>query len=307
MLVGQDGTPSELVTVQDAYGAEWWGSIQELPQHLEAAWSPDGSRLAFGTGGSASTAIWVVGSDGSDPSQLAVRGNLIDWSPDGRSILVEEGTNLTYEGETRKHWIVEVDTDVVREVELPLSVTAWLPDGSFLGSRRGTGPDGFDRVIAVSPQAEETSYVAGFNPQLSPASDRIAVNWWGPGMVQPHLSLSNADGSEARDLGPGLSATWSPDGSRLAYFEPLADDPPILLGLERTQVVILSAAGERTHEFGFAPLQSARAIAWSPDGSYLAVSAADDDDRLWVIHVDTGETVEVAGAGYPAWRPGPAH
>jgi len=52
-----------------------------------AAWSPDGSRLAFygrlvrGT----NAGIWVVGADGSNPTQIAGGANPY-WSPDGAQI-----------------------------------------------------------------------------------------------------------------------------------------------------------------------------------------------------------------------------
>jgi Tol biopolymer transport system component len=54
-------------------------------------WSPDGQRLMFsfaqGEGG-----IWIVGVDGSDPTQVVPSGVNPAWSPDGTRISYEVGT-----------------------------------------------------------------------------------------------------------------------------------------------------------------------------------------------------------------------
>jgi dipeptidyl aminopeptidase/acylaminoacyl peptidase len=58
-------------------------------------WSPDGQRLMFsfqhGEGG-----IWIVGVDGSDPTQVVPLGVNPAWSPDGTRISYQEGIGIAY-------------------------------------------------------------------------------------------------------------------------------------------------------------------------------------------------------------------
>lgn len=294
LLVGDDGSTTELVTLDpiEAFGNVW-----------SQTWSPDGSMLAFGAGFEYMT--WVVNADGSDPRKLPVSGAFVGWSPDSRSILVEEVTDVTYPDWIPGHWIVDVVTGEVREIELPF-VTEWLADGSFLGfERERSNPGAPGSIFVVSPSGERTTVpLTGTSPRLSPTGDRIAFVSLSP-MGQPgswgdaQLAVANRDGSDVHRIGPGFGPVWSPDGSRIAYLEPHED------GSGRSRFAIASVDGDQTPVVDITTASGYPPMTWSPDGSFLVVAAAEGPEtRLWHINADTGEAGELAAGGYPAWRPG---
>jgi len=64
-----------------------------------AAWSPDGTRIAFVRFGGAAAGVYVMDADGRNVTRLTTSSNQADgggdrdvhWSPDGRSILLTRG------------------------------------------------------------------------------------------------------------------------------------------------------------------------------------------------------------------------
>ena len=96
--------------------------------------SPDGKRLAFSSWRSGADELWLSGVDGSNPQQLtSLKGtiNYIDgaqWSPDGKSIAVQEGGGLG---------IVDSNSGVHRRLPVPKRAgqgkwPSWSRDGQWL-------------------------------------------------------------------------------------------------------------------------------------------------------------------------------
>ena len=86
--------------------------------HIEDLdWSPDGQRLMFsfqqGEGG-----IWIVGADGSDPTQVVPRGVDPAWSPDGTKLSYQEA------GQVR---IADADGTHIIEFAYGGAGAAWHP------------------------------------------------------------------------------------------------------------------------------------------------------------------------------------
>lgn len=57
------------------------------------SWSPDGGRLAFGTGYTPN-AVFTVGTDGSGLRRLLTNASYPEWSPDGTRIAFDDGGNV---------------------------------------------------------------------------------------------------------------------------------------------------------------------------------------------------------------------
>jgi Tol biopolymer transport system component len=166
-----------------------------------AAFSPDGTMLAFDSTRGEGTDVWVMRADGTGPRQLTFDHGYTwgaTWSPDGSSIVF----NAWRKFEDFNQDLYKIDADGRNETRLTQNPDAelepsWSPDGKRIVFRRITDDD--DGEI-VSIDAD------GNDEQL----------------------LSRAPGS-ADDLTSG-GGTWAPDG-RIVFMRgenPPADAHPLV-------------------------------------------------------------------------------
>ena len=223
-----------------------------------AAWSPDGSRLAFD---SARTAPWAGGDlkevftmrpDGSDVRQVTHLGFYAGqptWSADGQWIAftTDGGDYPTTQGIYVIH-----------------------PDGT-----------GLRRVVGLPPGPRSVWLDA---PRFSPDGKQIAYTYFEGGKQTPapwswkgeksSLWVVNLDGSSSRQVvAPGMKvgdADWSPDGRYLVY-EQMGNDPGKI-----TSVLRVPAGGggvtALTHDTGY---RGGRSDTWSFEASFDPVYSPD--------------------------------
>ena len=157
---------------------------------VRPAWSPDGTHIAFQTSQDNAYHIYTVAADGSDRRRVS-QGTVDDrhpvWSPDGRLLAVDSGGDLK-----REITLIDLSNNARTQI---------------------TSLDAF----------------ASF-PSFSPDGRRLSFYVYQKGELE--LWTVNQDGSKAVQMTSGLAsetrsqctfachmASWSPDGSRLAYAD----------------------------------------------------------------------------------------
>lgn len=188
------------------------------------AWSPDGTKIAFNTGGD----IFVMNADGTGRVNLTPGGVGQDggasWSADGSQIVFSSsrsaaGVKIYKMDATDGSDVTQVTTDAFSFDGEP----AWSPDGQRIAFTRGeriytVRPDGTD-ITPVTPVG-----IRAASPNWAPNGARIAYTVWldnGPPWSEIHTI--EPDGTDEVDLGNEAFGTsgagdpaWSPNGAEIA-------------------------------------------------------------------------------------------
>jgi TolB protein len=188
-------------------------------------WSPDGSRIAYASGGPGALTydLWAINADGTDQVQLTKHppsGLLPAWSPDGK--------NIAFSAITQGSWTWQIslmNADGSHQLLLTNTKSfdefpTWTPNGTILFMRHKDLPGD---VFAMNPdgtgivQLTNLGYVGDY--ALSPDGTKIAFT----NMKDHRIEIIPIDGSGPSvivvdsDLGCiYVAISWSPDGQALA-------------------------------------------------------------------------------------------
>lgn len=193
---------------------------------LCTAWSPDGDRIACGSG----NGLFVLKADGSDSRRVATGrvGGGVAWSPDGGQIVFGAPG-----GYFAKLEIVNADGSGRRDVtSFPpggavLDVDpAWSPTGRIFFGR--LDKNGIGEISAVNPDGSDLGVVtaAGPLPRFSLSPDGKWLLIWERRSLRCVRMEANGHGAgfavldrvrERKRILYGYGTSWSPDGSRIVF------------------------------------------------------------------------------------------
>jgi hypothetical protein len=259
--------------------------------------------------------LWVIGSDGK-PALLGSRlyGAL---SSDGTKMVVdlEDGVWLVYLATGERRNLTQGQGGVV----LFPQIWAARPDVVIFGANPEGGFTSYGFLSAV--KIDGTGFqmlddqVGSFDPPaLGPDGQTIAYEQlgrpflyrWGKGSEPIDLSrFSSVDLTGVRMRVPA----WSPNGGKLAWLASgeLSDGNTMalaVLDLARQEARVIHSYQSWVGE-GSPP-----GLAWSPDGTWLAMTTLDQDPSrygMWVVRADGSEEHYLGPGWDPIWRPDGAY
>jgi Tol biopolymer transport system component len=180
-----------LATAQIAFAA---GPILQVTadgtSSVRPSWSPDGSHIAFQTSENNAYHVYTMAADGSDRQPITQAGDDYrhpTWSPDGKHLAVDTGTEL-------KREIALIDLQSGKRSVI-------------------TNLGGFASFPSWSPDGTRVSFYNYANGQL----DLWTVNTDGTRALQMTQVLASENKSQCTFA--CHAASWSPDGTRLAYAD----------------------------------------------------------------------------------------
>ena len=270
-----------------------------------AAWSPDGTRLAYIINclvrskedaspcrhpESASSGVWVKGAMGAARRVLpfsktsSAWSMTFAWSPDSTSLAIGLWDGV-HAGVYLATGALSDPRIVPGSEGLHPEVLSWSPDGTriLVGSDPGVS------VVSVRDGSSNQLSESGFDPQWSPDGSRVAFTAPDVAHRVPFgLYVAAADGSNTTLVADAGPFAWSPDGAQLAYeaWAHVGRGGHVAKG-----IFIVRDDGSRSTVLRYQDRKTAMegpTLVWSPDASRLTFLER-TPSRWLTVWVDGGQ------------------
>ena len=269
---------------------------------LSVSWLPDSQAVTYPQ----SEKVFTIRLDDANPMllfQLPEDDHVaqLTWSPDCQDLILHVNAQLT------GLRVYEPDSDrlypVYETVSGNVFFSGWSLDGRWLAfTHYGSHVYGNWRYVAVlnKESLEVFRLVFGEDYMSSPPDWSMDSQWLAFTKNESVLSLWNAETFTVTDVLSGTNMSipvWSPLENRLAVA---------LVENGVAQVVTLDPHANLVAEvFRSELFQTVKLFAWSPDGEWLLLSAANEDQSgLYIVHAYNGISYKVMDTtgGEPPWE-----
>jgi len=294
------GVASVVVVALSVGAASCGGSTGFRWRDDDAAWSPDGTRIAFVSNRANPNAnvsqLYVVNSDGSSLRRLTNRGDVSypRFSPDGRRIAY---LNSFEDGRTE---LVVRDAVGAGRPIVPASALldptippAWSPDGrwvAFVQERNNIDPDAPMDLWLVSADGSRKRRVAAgidqstYSPLFSwaPNGRALAFGCHNGGictLAAPAGVVRTLVRGDGADIGT-TSVEWSPDGKQIAF---LRDVPGGDIETLNQYGWVVRADGHGQHRLPRFDEGSVDQLVWVPAKPAMLAAAGDGRGHIYLL------------------------
>lgn len=257
-----------------------------------AAWSPDGTQIAFSQWGEGPEGVYVINGDGSGLRELWPKGtHVVQWSRTGDRLAFYRDEHV---------YLVNVASGKVTDVAQGAHDLAWSPDGANLAFSADSGLYVYDaetgdrRQVAAGPSGGPILW--------SPDGTRIGFPFgplmplvYGPYANDPEVGVQvlhvvEVVGSEEpKPLSPARYSAWSPDGTKIGYLSEgcIASN---------WDIYSVAAAGGSEVRLTNTPKTVKEGPFWSPTGATIAFSTFGE---LILLDAESGEMQTLVVSGWP--------
>jgi len=249
----------------------------QVASESPAAWSPDGTKIAFAQRGEIGLDLYVMNADGSNVQRLTADGannHYPAWSPDGTQLAFSTDAGDGSDGNTE---IVVISIDFSDPANIAVTEKRAITTDPFQDDYPAWSPDGSQIAFSSNRNGVWDIYIA--DPQ-------------GGSLIQ--MTADNGDNE---------APAWSPDGTQIAFesnrerklganiLPGSTSQPESETAFVNWDIYVMDVEGPGIIPFTKSPAAD-RYPRWSPDGEQL-VFTSDRDGDFDLYLVETADRANV--------------